>query len=122
MVVRDFEAPFDSQLRRVHIGNGLFGGHGEKALLRRQGEQAGVVVGQGALVPDLQSGRKFVSEGGKEAAQAFGEGHEGRMTSSASVAGRLTANGTSSPSRASTTCSAMATPALSCASRVLAPR
>ena len=40
----------------------------------------------------------------------------------ASVAARLTANGTNSPRSASTTCSAIVWPALSCASAVDAPR
>src|SRR5439155_349239 len=49
-------------------------------------------------------------------------GRNGRTVSEASVALTLTANGTKSPPRASRTISAMVSPALSCASRVLAPR
>ena len=49
-------------------------------------------------------------------------GTNGRTVSEASTALTLTANGTKSPARASTTCSAMASPALSWASRVEAPR
>ena len=46
----------------------------------------------------------------------------GRTVSDTAPASTLTANGTKSPASASTTCSAICSPALSCASFVLAPR
>ena len=49
-------------------------------------------------------------------------GRNGCTVAFASVAARLTANGTNSPRSASTTCSAIVWPALSCASTVDAPR
>ena len=49
-------------------------------------------------------------------------GRNGRIVSLASAASTLTANGTNSPASASWTMSAMVSPALSCASRVEAPR
>ena len=49
-------------------------------------------------------------------------GRNGRTVSDASAALTFTANGTNSPARARPTCSAIVSPALSCASRVLAPR
>ena len=49
-------------------------------------------------------------------------GRNGRIVSFASAALTLTANGTKSPARASSTIEAIVSPALSCASRVQAPR
>ena len=46
----------------------------------------------------------------------------GRTVSDTAPASTFTANGTKSPASASTTCSAICSPALSCASFVLAPR
>ena len=50
------------------------------------------------------------------------KGMKGFKVSLASAASTLTANGTKSPAKANCTMSAMTSPALSCASRVLAPR
>ena len=76
--------------------------------MRRQGEQAGVMVRQGALVPDLQHAAATPGPGRQRGGPSrSARGTNGRTTSSASVAGTLTAKGTMSPSRARTTCSAM---------------
>ena len=105
------------QLGRVHVRHRLVADAPEEALEQRQGEDAGVVAGDLALVLDRRAWRcrrRRATRSSSPSRSAIGR--NGRTVSEASAALTLTANGTKSPARARPTCSAMVSPALSCAS------
>ena len=91
----------------------------EQTLQHRQCEDAGVVVGESGprSRPRATSARRPPAR--RTAAQPLGQRQERAAPSrDASAALTFTAKGTNSPASASSTCSAMVSPALSCASRV----
>ncbi len=69
-------APLLGQLGGVHVGHRLLTGAAEDALQHRQGEDAGVGVGELALVLHLEGGRRALGQGGEQGAEPLGERQE----------------------------------------------
>ena len=95
------DAALGRHLRRVHVRHRLVGHRAEQALQHRQGEDAGVVVGQLALVLDRRGVPATPSASApKRLPSRSASGRNGRTVSVASAALTFTANGTNSPARA----------------------
>ena len=73
---RDRQALLLGHRRGVDVGHRLVGQAAEEALLHRQGEDPGVVVGQLALVLDPELVGQLGQEGGEQPAQPLGQGQE----------------------------------------------
>ena len=98
----DLDAVLLGQLRRVDVGDRLVADAAEQALQHGEREDAGVVVGDLALVADLDASParpRPASANSRPSRSA--SGRNGRTVSFASAALTLTANGTNSPARAS---------------------
>ncbi len=109
---------------RVDVVQGLEDHRREEALLGRDVEEASVVAGDLTLVLDPQYVPRPVGELVEEAPQYLAEARELRdeLGALADGTGAFMACIGTAPRSAIATCSAAVTPALSCASAVLAPR
>jgi hypothetical protein len=112
------------QLRRVHVGDRLVADGSRRSPSARPGVRMRVSYRRcrPRSTPRASGASGSARQRREQPAERSASGRNGRSVSLASAASTLTANGTKSPARASCTMSAIVSPALSCASRVLAPR
>ena len=74
--VAHLDAALGGDLRRVDVGHRVLADPAEQALQHRQGEDAGVVVGQLALVLDLEHRRRALVQRREQAAEPLGQRQE----------------------------------------------